>query len=277
MQGADYLEFDLVMSKDAQLMVFHDLTLEKTTDVAERYPSRQREDGHWYVMDFNADELRTLEARERFDNRYSGRSAGFSIPSFEDVLELTHELNELSRCNVGGYPELKSPAIHYENGLPMESTLMPALEEYGYQDENDPVYVQSFDQDSLQTLRYRLGSSLKLVQLMGSGENYDYMSSRSGLEDVADYANGIGVAKSRLAQSGGDIVDHAQSLDLVVHPYTYRADQLPDGYSDFQHEVTDAIKKFGVDGVSTDHTDQVMSTLERNEELSVPIAERCTG
>lgn len=93
--GADYLEMDLVMSRDGVPVVFHDLVLEDSTDVAERFPGHGRADGHWYVSDLTVDEFRQLNVFERFEGRFPKGAKGYSIPTFEAVLQLIEELNSL--------------------------------------------------------------------------------------------------------------------------------------------------------------------------------------
>src|SRR5690554_5894402 len=110
--GADYLEMDLVMSRDGIPVVFHDLVLDDTTDVAERFPGHVRADGRWYVSDFTVAELRQLNVFERFEGRFPKNVKGYSIPTFEAVLQLVQELNNLSGCNVGVYLEIKHPKYH---------------------------------------------------------------------------------------------------------------------------------------------------------------------
>src|SRR5690554_1728259 len=260
--GADYLEVDLVMSRDGVPIVFHDLVLDGTTDVAEMFPGSARADGRWYVADFSVEELRQSNVFERFEGRFPKGAKGYSIPTFEAVLQLIEELNSRSGCDVGVYPEIKHPKYHLGLGLPMEAAVVNLLSKYGYTSESSRAYVQSFDKDSLIEIRYALQSDLKLVQLIG-GADFDEMVTPAGLEQISDYAQGIGPSKSRVLRSEGALVRDAHSRGLEVHPYTFRADRVPDTAVSFTDELSLFVSQFGVDGVFTDHPDQVLKHLGR--------------
>ncbi|KRW82143.1 glycerophosphodiester phosphodiesterase [Marinobacter sp. P4B1] len=274
--GADFLEMDLVMSRDGVPVVFHDLVLNSTTDVADIFPGYQREDGKWYVSDLSVAELRQLNVFERFDGRFPAGSQGYSIPTFESVLLLVQELNARSGCNVGVYPEIKDPAYHFDIGLPMEAAVVNLLAKYGYVSEDSGAYIQSFDRDSLIEIRYALQSDIKLVQLIGSGKSYDEMATADGLAAVSDYAHAIGPSKTRVIESQGALVRNAHAWGLQVHPYTFQADRIPAGLKGFEDELDLFVSELGVDGVFTDHPDQVLEYLDR-EGSSSALASRCSG
>ena len=266
--GADYIEPDVVASKDGVAMVLHDITLERTTNVAKVFPERARADGRFYVMDFTAEELASLHALERRAGRFPG--GAHPIPRFAEVVELVLGLNRVTGCSVGLYPELKAPEAHREAGIDLGQLVLGVLAEAGLTGPADPVLVQSFDPVELRRVREELGSHLRLIQLVGGDARGRRMLSGAGLAEVAQYADGLGLYKAvpgLLAEQGGrDIVAEAHALGLQVHLWTLRADDLGSGYSTLAEE-TRALLASDVDGVFTDHPDQVLRAMERRPEL----------
>lgn len=277
--GADFVEPDLVLSRDGELLALHDVHLEATTDVEQRFPERARSDGRWYAVDFTAEEIATLTVHERTDERgkqvfatrFSAELPSLRVPAFREVLETVAELNRLTGCRVGVYPELKEPAFHAREGLDIERALLETLEESGWDRSHVPLIVQSFEPASLLRLRQRAGSELELVQLISAEESQDGLVSPQGLERVARYADGIGPSKERLRGSEGrELVDRAHSLGLRVHPWTYRADAVGDGFDSFEAEVEHAASGLGVDGFFTDHPDRLRAALPESSRSPVP-------
>jgi glycerophosphoryl diester phosphodiesterase len=264
--GADYIEPDLVMTSDGVLIALHDIHLESTTTAEEVFPERARGDGRWYAADFTLAEIKTLEAHERanadgspvFPERFRIDSKGFEVPTLREVVELVQELNRITGCTVGIYPETKEPAFHDAAGLPLEKELLAVLSEYGYEGRDALVFIQSFDPNNLQELRFSLGTDLPLVQLISDSSEQDPLVTPEGIEFIATYADGIGPSKSRIEDGDGNSVEdnalvrmaHAQGLR--VHPYTFRADALPPAYDDFQEELRRFYFQYGVDGLFTD-------------------------
>jgi glycerophosphoryl diester phosphodiesterase len=265
--GADYIEPDLVMSGDGVLIALHDIHLEATTNVEEVFPDRARGDGRWYAADFTLAEIKTLAAHERanpdgspvFPERFRIDSKGFVVPTLREVIELVQELNRITGCSVGIYPETKEPAFHDAGGLAMEEELLTILAEYGYEGRDAAVFIQSFDPNNLQEMRFVLGTELPLVQLISGGAEQDPLVTPEGIEFIATYADGIGPSKDRIEDEGGNSVDNnalvrmAHAQGLLVHPYTFRADALPPAYDDFEAELRRFYFQYGVDGLFTDH------------------------
>ncbi|MBE3012221.1 glycerophosphodiester phosphodiesterase [Microbispora sp. NEAU-D428] len=233
--GADYIEPDLVSTRDHVLVARHENEISGTTDVASHPEFAGRRttktiDGvavtGWFTEDFTLDELRTLRAVERIPDLRPGNTAfdGLaSIPTFDEVLELA------TRHGVGVYPETKHPAYFTSIGLPLEGPLLDALARHGLRDRHDRVFVQSFEAANLRELRGK--TRLPLIQLVsGSGATYDRMVTSPGLEEVATYADGIGVATSRVVPTGPDgrllapttLVRDAHRAGLDVHVWTVR-------------------------------------------------------
>jgi len=159
--GADYLEQDIVASRDGALIVLHDVYLDRVTDVATRFPGRQRNDGRFYARDFDLAEIRSLQAWERmnadgsavFPNRYPPRSGDFRLHTLAEELELVRRLNFECNRRVGIYPEIKRPAWHLDEGMDIAPELLRVLSEYDYAHREDPVFVQCFDPAEIRRLR----------------------------------------------------------------------------------------------------------------------------
>lgn len=267
--GADYIEPDLVLTADARLICLHDIHLEATTDVEQQFPDRARADGRWYAADFTLAEIRQLNATERtnpdgsrvFPGRYKADATGFQIPTFRAVIELVQSLNRETGRSVGLYPETKAPAFHDAEGLPLERRLLATLADYGYAGRDAAVYIQSFEADNLREMRTTLGSDLPMVQLIADGEDFDDFVTPNGLDAIAAYADGIGPDKQRIAATSGALVSAAHQRGLVVHPYTFRADELPPGTRRLEHELQRYYYRYDVDGVFTDFTDIAAGVL----------------
>jgi glycerophosphoryl diester phosphodiesterase len=291
-QGADYIEPDLVMTRDGVLVARHENEIGGTTNVADlpQFASRRTTkviDGNsvtgWFTEDFTLAELKTLRARERLpklraaNTRFDGR---FAIPTFEEVLKLARSMGGAS---LGLYPETKHPTYFQRLGLPMEEALLEALTRHGYATRESPVFIQSFETANLRALRKR--TPLRLIQLIESeGAPYDFIAAgdkrtyadlitSKGLAEISAYADGIGVHKSliiprtpdgRLASSGR-LVSDAHAAGLLVHGWTFRAENefLPrnfqsSGDAAAHGQLAGEIVAFlneGMDGFFTDHPD----------------------
>lgn len=260
--GADYIEPDLVVTGDGHFICLHDIHLEATTNVAEVFPDRAREDGRWYAADFTVAEIRRLEAVERMDGRFPKGAGRFRVPTFAEMIELVQGMNRSSGRNVGIYPELKAPSWHRAAGLPMEEALLEILERYGYREPGARVFVQSFELESLKRLR-ALGSKLPQVLLMAEVEQYRRFLSPEGMAGIVDFADGIGPAKTMIERQR-EIVAWAQEAGLLVHPYTFRADQTPSRYGSPVEEIRSHLFGLGVNGVFTDHPDVARGAIDWN-------------
>lgn len=295
-QGADYLEVDLVATRDGVLVARHENELSKTTDVAERPEFAHRRttkviDGvsvtGWFTEDFTLRELRTLRAEERFP-RLRPHSAAFDglerVPTFEEVVRLAR------RHGVGLYPETKHATYFASIGLPLEERLVWVLARYGWRDRRDPVLIQSFETGNLKRLR-RL-TRLRLVQLIkGSGAPYDLVAAGSrrtyrdlvtpkGLREIARYADGVSVATSRIVPTGRGgallrptaLVENAHRAGLFVHTWTIRPENahLPADHRQGARRAFGDMAgwlrrlfRLGVDGVFTDHPGLARAVRDR--------------
>lgn len=270
--GADFIEPDLVSTRDGELICCHDIHLDRTTDVALRFPGRARPDGRWYAADFTLAEVRSLAARERVDDtgarvfpgRFDAVARGFGVPTFSELLDLVAALNRQTGRRVGVYPETKSPEFHMAEGLALESPLLTLLFEYGYTGRDAPVYIQSFSPTNLRVMRREMRCELRLIQLIGDTTIEAEWVTPAGLDAIASYADGIGPDKMLVAANDGALVGEAHARGLVVHPYTFRADELGPGYTDLASELSTYYFDYGVDGVFTDFCDKAVDVLKRD-------------
>ena len=283
--GADYLEQDVVATRDDALVVLHDIHLDRVTNVANVFPGRHRRDGRYYVRDFDLVELRTLEVHERvneqglpvYPGRYSGSGEIFRIQTFAEELEFIRDLQAAHGRAVGVYPEIKRPAWHRQEGVDITPEFLRVLADYGYTEHSDPVYVQCFDAGELRRIRNECQCRLKLVQLIGedswgeSATRYAPLRTQKGLERLARTVDGIGPWLMRAFRLGGrdgrisstGLVERAHEAGLAVHPYTFRADELPEGVASFDALLTFFLDSLAVDGLFTDFPDQVSQYLRR--------------
>jgi glycerophosphoryl diester phosphodiesterase len=245
--GADYIEPDLVATKDGHLIARHEPNITTTTDVEDHpeFASRFRndvnvdgalEDG-WFASDFTLAEIKTLRAIQPVDGRPKGFDGEFEIPTFEEVIALA------KRRGVGIYPETKHPTYHQRLGLPLEGRLVRALDRVGWNRKRSPVFIQSFEQSNLKQLNRM--TDVRLVQLVDAADvaadgslvyappwdrpydwtvsgdprllarTFGFFATDAGLREISTYADGIGpwkryIVSTRVAANG----------DLVTLPPT---------------------------------------------------------
>lgn len=249
-QGADFIEPDLQITRDGVLVCLHDLTLERTTNVAEVFRDRYREEDvrgrqlrRWYVSDFDLVELHRLDAGSWFDNRF----AGARVPTLEETIEI-------ARGRAGIYPETKAPEVYGHLGFAMERLLIEVLERYALARVDNhartPVVIQSFSAESLQILRSELESELPLVYLVSEA---DESLSAKGLAKVATFATGLGPDK-RLLLEDPDLAERAHEAGLSVVPWTFRSDD-PGAFADVREEMAYFLYDMGVDALFTNNPD----------------------
>lgn len=287
--GANFQEQDVVMTKDDQLIVWHDLTLDRNSDVRHKFPGRARDDGGHYVIDFTLQELRSLRVTEGYrldDNgqeqqiypeRFPLWQGSFQIHTFAEQLALIHGLNRSTGRDVGIYPELKSPAFHHQHGKDIGMAVLSELKRFGYTSKDSNVYVQTFEFDELKRVKEQvlpaLDIELKLVQLMGDDEDdYGWMLRPGGMQELAKFADGIGPEKGMIISGDStpeniiisSLVSDAHAAGMQVHPYTFRADsgQVPAYARDFDHLLELFYINAGVDGVFTDFPDKAVNFVK---------------
>ncbi|MFH2131306.1 MAG: glycerophosphodiester phosphodiesterase [bacterium] len=301
--GADYIEQDVVMTKDNRLVVLHDHYLDRVTNVAAVFPDRQRGDGRFYVIDFTLKEILQLEMTEGFKlvggkpaaifpQRFPIWKSSFQVHTFEAEVELIQGLNKTMGRTVGIYPEIKAPAFHRHEGKDISREVLRTLKHYGYITKNDPIYLQCFDPAELKRIADELfpefNMAVKLVQLIAVsrwketmvylGDNaypydFDWMFQPGAMKKVAAYADGIGPWKSMLVGNESsrdhlvitDMVREAHEAGMVVHAYTFRLDagRIPPYASSFEDMLDIFFNQVGVDGVFTDFPDRAVAFLRK--------------
>ncbi|GAA3881007.1 glycerophosphodiester phosphodiesterase [Saccharothrix violaceirubra] len=293
--GADFIEPDLVSTKDGRLVARHENEIGGTTDVAAHPEFAGRRttktiDGvaitGWFTEDFTLTELKSLRAKERIpqirprNTLYDGR---FPVPTLEEVIDLARSLSRDLGRTVGVYPETKHPTYFQDIGLALEPKLVDVLNRKGLNRPGAAVYVQSFEVANLKWLRGKL--RVPLVQLIdASGAPYDFVKAGdkrtyadlvtpAGLKEIATYAKGIGVAKDRIIPRDANgflkqpttLVADAHARKLIVHAWTFRNENafLPADYRSSTDQAAygrafDEYAKFfatGLDGVFADNPD----------------------
>lgn len=286
--GANFIEQDVVLSRDGAAIVLHDIYLDSTTDVARRFPDRARADGRYYAIDFDLQEIRQLQVHERthvdasgngaavFPQRFPAQPALFHVPTLAEEIDMLAGLDHSRGCRTGLYIELKAPNWHRREGLDLSSAILQVLEETGYWNRPDQVFLQCFDDQTLRQLRPQLKTPLPMIQLIGEnnwGEDsevdYNYLRTPEGLSYVASYAQGIGpflphIYLGKTASGSArlsELVELAHARGLQVHPYTFRRDELPAGIESFAELLDIFIRQAGIDGLFTDFPDIVVDYL----------------
>ena len=272
--GADFIEPDLVSTKDGVLVARHENEIGGTTDVAVKFPDRKATKTidrqsltGWFTEDFTLAELKTLRANERLAFRSHEFDCRFEVPTFDEVIELAQKLGRDRGRTLGIYPETKHPTYFRGIGLPLEQKLLASLAKYGWDKKESPVFIQSFETDNLKDLRKL--TQVRLIQLtdVRSPERL----TDAGLKAIAQYADGIGPDKSsvipvnadRTVGPPTDLVQRAHAAGLLVHIYTIRIDKeflspSYDGHPELEYQRFAAL---GVDGMFTDFPDAAVKAL----------------
>jgi glycerophosphoryl diester phosphodiesterase len=271
--GADFIEPDLVATKDGVLIARHENEIGGTTDVAERFPDRKRTKTidrqsltGWFSEDFTLAEIKSLRAKERLAARSHAYDGQFQVPTFDEVIALAKELGKARGKTIGVYPETKHPTYFRAIQLPLEEPLLASLEKHGWNRRDAPVFIQSFEPSNLRELRKK--TTVRLVQLTSSNA----LVQGTGLLDIAGYADGVGLEKRLIVPVNADgslgtptdVVARAHAARLVVHVWTLRADKefLPAGYKGQAEAEVEHFRQLGVDGIFTDFPDIVVKALD---------------
>lgn len=305
-QGADYIEADLVMTRDGILVARHENEISGTTDVASHPEFADRRtaktiDGQqldgWFTEDFTLAELKTLRTRERLPElrpESAAQDGRDTIPTLAEVVELIRKREgELGR-RIGLYLEIKHGLYFQSIGLPMERPLINRLAALGYRKRADPLFIESFEVNNLKALRRM--TRLRLIQLLDqSGRptdtgpeepGYAAMTTPEGLAAIARYADGIGPSKEMIVPRDATghslapttLVADAHRAGLVVHPWTFRSEnsflpaELRRGDKASAHgDAAAEYRQFfalGVDGVFSDYPADAVSARAAFEEAS---------
>ena len=288
-QGADFIEPDLVITKDGVLVARHEHRLDETTDVAQRFPALRtvKRFGNdsatgWFVEDLTLAQVRQLRARERLASRSHAYDGQFGIPTLDEVLALTARLSRETGRRIGVYPETKSPSYFRSIGLPLEEKLVDALRRQWPDLAAAPVFVQSFEVENLKRLKSL--APLRLIQLLGAqgappdlgGTTYAAMASPGGLREIARYAHGVGVDKRLVIPAAPDgtllaatsLVTDAHAAGLLVHVWTFRSDTpfLAARYGGDPGAEYRQFLTLGINGVFSDFPDHAVAAVRRKQQ-----------
>lgn len=297
---ADQIKQDLVLTKDAQVIVFRDPTLERVTNVAELFPGRSREDGRYHVLDFTLDEIRQLSLHDPAGHFPEDLQPRLTIPTLGEELAMIRGLEKTLQRPIYIAPEIKQPWLYRKQGHDISQLVLTILQEYGYSGQENKVSIFSFDAEELQRIASELlpamGMSIKLIQLIDSNEgsetmveewgelisyNYDWMFSKSGLRSLKRYAAGIGLNKSMLADNKGtlllpDFVENAHQLGMVV--YTLPGQEGAQPVLPFLNNLDEEFDFFyftvGVDGIVTDFCGEGVRFIKNRVQNTVPAVEK---
>lgn len=284
-QGADFIEPDLVPTKDDVLVARHENAIGGTTDVAHHPEFADRKttktiDGQtltdWFTEDFTLAELKTLHARERLPDLRPGNAAydgTYQVPTLAEIIDLAKRRSKDLGRTIGIYPETKHPTYFASIGHPTDALLVEQLRKAGWHDASAPVFIQSFEVKNLQRIHAMTG--IRLIQLVdgagapadGAAPSYAAMLTPAGLKAIAAYAYGIGPNKAQLwrdatATTPSTLVADTHAAGLRVHPWTYRAENafLPPrfrrgtdaaAHGDVAGEIAAGLGQ-GIDGFFTD-------------------------
>uniref|UniRef100_K3XG83 glycerophosphodiester phosphodiesterase n=3 Tax=Setaria TaxID=4554 RepID=K3XG83_SETIT len=298
-EGADFIETDILASKDGTLICFHDVTLDETTDVAEHKEFANRRRTYevewsnvtgWFVVDFTLEELKTLKVKQRYSFRDQQYNGMFSIITFEEFISIALDADR----TVGIYPEIKDPVfinkhVKWADGKKFEDKFVDTLLKYGYKGQymsenwlKQPLFIQSFAPTSIIYVSKLIDSPKVFlidditVRTQDTNQSYWEITSDDYLAYIGKYVVGLGPWKDTIVPAAGnylmppsDLVARAHAHNLQVHPYTYRNENQflhfnfhQDPYAEYDFWI----KNVGVDGLFTDFT----GTLHQYQELTSP-------
>lgn len=244
-QGADFIEIDLVLTREGVPICLHDLWLETTTDVAQKFPGRARPNGHFYALDFTLQEIRTLRAWGRATPDQQPLIPPAQIPTLQEAILLVQHLNRQLNRQVGIVPEMKSPSFHRKEGKPMEEVVLKVLTDAGYRGRDARAIVQCFEEDALVRLR-QLGCDLPLLFLTS------LPLTSQDLDRIAKVADCLGPNRRLIEdeqerpENEAQLVQECHRRNLKVYPWTFKAEEAV---------MRRFMERYGVDGVITDNPD----------------------
>lgn len=266
--GADFIEQDIVLTKDDVPVVMHDIYLDTISDVAQRFPDRHRANGRYYALDFTLAEIKQLTATERvsektgkqvYPKRFPKGASSFQIATLEEELQLIEGLNKSTGRTAGIYPEIKQPKWHRGEGHDISAIVLPILKKHGYPTKANPCFLQCFEFEEVKRIRTELGWQGRIIFLMGAFKKGEKVSTeRPTFTQIAKVADGIGPAISAdIAQ----IAAEAHAAGLIVHPYTLRIDDLPKWSTSTEELLHLLFEDAKADGLFSDFPDVVVKWL----------------
>jgi glycerophosphoryl diester phosphodiesterase len=248
-QHVDFVEQDLGVTRDNQLICIHDDTLERTTNVADVFPDRASTDPHprtagkhWLVNDFTLDEIRRLDAGRWFKPEF----AGARIQTFQEAIDLV-------RGKAGLYPELKSPQLYKSRGIDQVKLFVDIVRRNGLEKPESlratPMIIQSFDEEATRRVATDLPSVPRILLIERDGDVSD-----ARLRAIKTFATGIGPEKSLIAKNPG-LVKAAHDLGMTVTSWTFRADEKI-AFRTVRDEMAHFLYDLGIDALFTNNPDQ---------------------
>lgn len=289
--GADFIEPDLVMTKDHVLVARHENEISETTNVADIFPKRKttktiddiKKTG-WFVEDFTLEEMKKLKAKQRLAFRPQMDQQPFLVPTLAEIIDAVDQYNAKTGKKIGIVPEIKHSSYFRSMSMNMERALLQVLLEKKWDKKLDQVYIQSFEVSNLKELATL--TQYPLVQLLGDPaespydlkgrKTYAQMATLEGLKEIRKYAQVLGPykkylvvenEKSDMALEPNDVLKNAKLLDFRVIPYTFRNESFF-----VMKPLTDPVKeyeffyKIGVDGVFSDFPDTAIKALKAESE-----------
>ncbi|NJR17610.1 MAG: glycerophosphodiester phosphodiesterase [Calothrix sp. CSU_2_0] len=294
--GADFIEPDLVITKDGVLIARHENEISETTNVASHLEFSNRRttkliDGEfksgWFSEDFTLAEIKRLRAKERIPKirphniNYDGL---YEIPTLQEIIDLVQRKIVETKRTIGIYPETKHPTYFRYLDLALEEKLLEVLSANGYKGKNAPVFIQSFEVGNLEYLSAK--TDLPLVQLINDkGQPYDFLLQGderkyidlvdlAGLKQIANYAQAIGINKNLLVPQDAsrkllpptNLVENAHLAGLLIHVWTFRNEDnfLPLNFQGNPQAEYQLFFDLGIDGIFSDYPDLAVKVLQGN-------------
>ncbi len=292
--GVEYLELHVVMTSDDQLVVFHDLTLDRLTDVAQVFPDRKRQDGAYYVIDFSLEELRRLRILGSADGKNNDFPLTLSIPTLAEELRLLRRLESILDRQLGIFLEIRQPWFHLEADKDISAATLDTLARFRYTTPESKLYLQCYDPDELQRIFSQLmpdrQMQIPLIQMLGANDgletkqiiadnrvayNYDWLFTNTGLRLVASYAVALAIPAQSIAGSEGNLplagyIGEAHRHGLMVFALAVNdTPDLPVFAADYHALVDFYFVKAELDGIYTDHFQEIQAALRQVTEETV--------
>ncbi len=290
----DYLELHIVMTSDDQLIVFHDLTLNRLTDVAQLFPDRSREDGNHYVIDFSLKEIQQLRLKHVFGTGTGVLS--LAIPTLKEELSLIRRLESILDKSIGIALEIKHPWFHAKAGKDISSASLDALLDHGYVDDNSKIFIQCFDPEELQRIYTQLmpqrEMKLPLIQLIDNNDgnetqqkpfgnflpySFDWLYTNSGLRIISSYAAAVGLPESSIVDGNGNLLltgyvkaIHEYGMSVFVYSLNNQPDTFPPFADSFTSLLDVYLQKADIDGFYTDAFNEAKMITDQLDFSSLP-------
>lgn len=276
-----YVEPDVMLSKDNQFIVHHNLTLNATTNVKDIFPDKDREDGGYYVVDFTLAELERLNFYKPINEKtgkpaIAGRERNLKKPqkvlTLDRFLNIVTDFNKARRKPIGVYPELKDPEFHIKQGY--KSIILDFAEKlntYKISQPKTDIIAQCFHYATSKKLRKLVNKDIKVVQLFApnswkiSSTDYAALRSEKNLPDLTKSVNGVGLWINEFLSPNKDLTNWLSKLknsNLLIHVYTVRNDRLPKGFNS-ELQLIEYLSKYDIDGFFTDSCGESKEVIEK--------------